>query len=231
MVRQKAWITLRRLGVALITLSTLSVLQACSQSNFVNKRYSFPIPIEEPPFVAMQDQAEEQAKEQQRMLADPYGGGITLTVDLSKIGDHEWCYPLPGAKVISNYGARGSCGHSGIDLKTHPNDTIRAVFDGIVTMSEVFAGYGNCIILRHANGLETLYSHNSQNLVCHGQRVKAGQKIALTGRTGRATTEHLHFEMRVAGKHYNPNYLFDHNSRKLRKNLLIFTKNGGLSIQ
>ena len=121
-----------------------------------------------------------------------------LTIDLSKIPDSEWCYPLPGAKVISPYGGKRR-NHSGVDLKTVPNDPIYAVFDGEVTMSQVYYGYGNCIVVKHPNGLETLYSHNVKNLVKVGDKVKCGQKIALTGRTGRATTEHLHFEIRVNG--------------------------------
>lgn len=162
---------------------------------------------------------------------DPFNGNSTFSIDLSAITDDEWCYPLPGAKVISPYGKRGRRGHSGTDLKTKPNDSIYAVFDGVVTMSQAFAGYGNCIILRHANGLETLYSHNSKNLVKVGDHVKVGQKIALTGRTGRATTEHLHFEVRVGGRHYNSDILFNHTTRKLRSHKLTFTKGGGVSIK
>ena len=177
----------------------------------------------------MQEQAETQAEERKRLLGDPFKGKTVLTVDLRDIPDDAWCYPLPGAKVISAYGARGGRGHSGVDLKTRANDTILAAFDGIVTMSQPFAGYGNCIIVRHYNGLETLYSHNVKNLVREGQRVTAGQKIALTGCTGRATTEHLHFEVRVSGRHYDPQIIFDHASKKLKRRKLNFTKGGGVT--
>ena len=131
----------------------------------------------------------------------------TRSVDLNlKNG----CYPLPGAKVISPYhNNRGGHRHTGVDLKTRPNDPVYAVFDGVVTMSKSYYGYGNCIIIRHDNGMETLYSHNSKNLVKEGDRVKCGQQIALTGRTGRATTEHLHFELRKNGKPQNPNSLLE----------------------
>ena len=112
-----------------------------------------------------------------------------------------WCYPLPGAKVISPYGGRGGRQHTGTDLKTKANDNIFAAFDGEVVFSAKYAGYGNLIRIKHPNGLETYYSHNSKNMVKVGDYVKAGQVIALTGRTGRATTEHLHFETRVNGKY------------------------------
>jgi len=127
------------------------------------------------------------------------------------------CFPLPGAKVISPYhNDRGSHRHTGVDLKTKANDPIYAVFDGVVTMSKTFSGYGKCIIIKHQDGTETLYAHNSKNYVKEGDKVKCGQKIALTGRTGRATTEHLHFELRKNGKPQNPNSLLDRLRKKMR---------------
>ena len=127
-----------------------------------------------------------------------------------------WCYPLPGAKVISPYGARGRRSHSGTDLKTKPNDNILAAFDGEVVFSGNYYGYGNLIRIKHDNGLETYYSHNSNNLVKQGDHVKAGDVIALTGRTGRATTEHLHFETRINGQSVNSARFFDHTTHQLR---------------
>ena len=101
------------------------------------------------------------------------------------------CYPLPGAKVISPYkNNRGSHRHTG--------------------------GYGKCIIIKHEDGTETLYSHNSKNYVKEGEKVRCGQKIALTGRTGRATTEHLHFEVRKNGKPVNPMPLLEKLSKKMQ---------------
>lgn len=165
---------------------------------------------------------------EKRIVATPTQGLFddkdVLTVDLGQYGEEEWCYPLEGSKVISPFG--GSRRHSGVDIKTRPNDDIKAVFDGVVRFSQPYYGYGNVIVLRHANGLETLYSHNSKNLVKVGDRVKAGQVIALTGRTGRATTEHCHFEVRVNGKIVNPSKLFDFNTRSLKTDLLGFNKYG-----
>ena len=135
-----------------------------------------------------------------------------------------WCYPLPGAKVISPYGSRGGRSHSGTDLKTKPNDNILAAFDGEVVFSGNYYGYGNLIRIKHANGLETYYSHNSKNLVKVGDRVKAGDVIALTGRTGRATTEHLHFETRINGQSVNSARFFDHERHELRPD--AFNKDG-----
>ena len=140
--------------------------------------------------------------------------------------DQWWCYPLPGAKVISPYGRRGGRSHTGVDLKTKPDDNIRAAFDGEVVFSAKYAGYGNLVRILHGNGLETYYSHNSKNLVKVGDRVKAGDVIALTGRTGRATTEHLHFETRINGRAYDPSRFFDHQAHAIRMKAFQKTKNG-----
>ncbi len=149
----------------------------------------------------------------------------TEIIDLSRIPSEEYAFPLPNGNVISPYGGRRRH-HSGVDIKTCPNDTIVSAFDGIVRMAKVFAAYGNVIVIRHYNGLETIYSHNSKNLVKPGDRVLAGQPIALTGRTGRATTEHLHFETRVNGVHFNPNLVFNMEERKLRSKCLVCTQKG-----
>jgi murein DD-endopeptidase MepM/ murein hydrolase activator NlpD len=129
-----------------------------------------------------------------------------------------WAYPLPGAKVISPFGSRGGRRHTGVDLKTVNKDEIHAAFDGEVVFSGPFSGYGNLVRLRHNNGLETYYSHNSKNLVKVGERVKAGQVIALIGQTGRASTPHLHFETRIGGQPVNPNRFFDHSTNSIRMN-------------
>lgn len=160
-------------------------------------------------------------------VKDPklFANGNTEIIDLSFLTNKEYAFPLAGGKVISPYGGRRRH-HSGADIKTCANDTIVAAFDGIVRMAKPYAAYGNLIIIRHYNGLETLYSHNSKNLVKPGDLVKAGQPIALTGRTGRATTEHLHFEIRINGEHFNPNIVFNLEKNKLQRRCLVCTKKG-----
>lgn len=157
----------------------------------------------------------------------------TWVVDVSVVrepGSEEsrqwWSYPLPEAKVISPFGGRHGRRHSGTDLKTYPNDSIFAAFDGEVVFSGPYYAYGNLVRIKHSNGLETYYSHNSQNLVKAGDRVKAGQVVALTGRTGRATTEHLHFETRVNGRSVNSSKFFDHVNHTLRFGAFKRTKGG-----
>ncbi len=160
---------------------------------------------------------------------DPFTITNTFRLDLEKIEAKAWAYPLPGAHVISPYG--GKRRHSGVDLKTRPNDEIVAAFDGVVVASGPFYGYGNCIRIQHAYGLETLYSHQSKNMVKKGDKVKAGQVIGLTGRTGRATTEHLHFEVSFGGRRLDPAIIFDHSGHKLKPVTLRLTKGQGVKSQ
>lgn len=157
---------------------------------------------------------------------DPFTITNTFRLDLEKIEEKAWAYPLPDARVISPYG--GARRHSGVDLKTKPNDEIYAAFDGVVVASGPYYGYGNCIRIKHAYGLETLYSHQSKNMVKKGDKVKAGQVIGLTGRTGRATTEHLHFEVSFGGKRLDPAIVFDHSNHKLKAATLHLTKGKGV---
>ena len=162
---------------------------------------------------------------------DPFEHTNQFTINFRNYTIEEWHYPLPGAHVISPFGG-ARAHHAGTDIKTHPNDTVYAAFPGEVVISEPHYGYGNCVVIRHANGLETLYSHNSKNLVRLGRWVQAGEAIALEGRTGRATTEHVHFETRIKGKAFDSSIIFDHDNNMLRREIFVFEKmpNGTLRI-
>ena len=153
---------------------------------------------------------------------DPFAHGDQFTINFANYTEEEWCYPLPGAKFLSPYG--GARHHGGTDIKTFAGDTTRAAFPGEVILSGPHYGYGYCVILRHANGLETLYSHHSRNLVRVGQWLHAGDPVGLEGRTGRATTDHLHFETRVRGKSFDSERIFDHANHTLRKQIFVVTK-------
>lgn len=120
--------------------------------------------------------------------------------------------PTPSRVVTSNYGYRPSFGrnHKGIDVKVYIGDTIVSAFDGKVRIVKYEAiGYGNYIVIRHGNGLETIYGHLSKQLVKVGDVVKAGQPIGLGGNTGRSNGSHLHFETRILGEAINPALMFD----------------------
>lgn len=137
-------------------------------------------------------------------------------------------YHMPcKGQVTSNYGYRAKFGrmHKGIDLGIRMNDTIYAAFDGKVRLTNYEArGYGNYVILRHPNGLETIYGHLNRALVKPEQVVKAGQPIALGGNTGRSTGPHLHFETRFMGYAINPSAIFDFNNHCTHTDTYTFSK-------
>lgn len=129
--------------------------------------------------------------------------------------------------VTSNYGFRKKFGrmHKGIDLGIRMNDTIRAAFDGKVRLTNYEArGYGNYVIIRHPNGLETVYGHLNKHLVKPDQVVKAGDPIGLGGSTGRSTGPHLHFETRYMGYAINPSAIFDFANHTTHTDEYTFSK-------
>lgn len=129
-----------------------------------------------------------------------------------RIDLRHFCMPTPSTRITSNYGYRASFRrmHRGIDVKVYVGDTIYAAFSGKVRIvSYERKGYGKYIVIRHPNGLETIYGHLSKQLVAENQVVKVGEPIGLGGNTGRSTGSHLHFETRFLGQAINPAELFD----------------------
>lgn len=129
--------------------------------------------------------------------------------------------------VTSNYGYRPRFGrmHKGVDLRLSMNDTVKAAFEGKVRVVNYEAnGYGNYVIIRHPNGLETVYGHLNKHLVKENQIVKAGQAIGLGGSTGRSTGPHLHFETRFMGYAINPAGIFDFANHCTHTDTYTFSK-------
>ncbi|MDR0891398.1 MAG: peptidoglycan DD-metalloendopeptidase family protein [Mediterranea sp.] len=118
--------------------------------------------------------------------------------------------PTASTKITSPFGPRWRRMHYGLDVKVNIGDTIVAAFDGKVRIVKYERrGYGKYVVIRHDNGLETVYGHLSKQLVKENELVKAGEPIGLGGNTGRSTGSHLHFETRFLGIAINPIYLFD----------------------
>lgn len=128
------------------------------------------------------------------------------------VGDGDFIWPLPGHTYISSgYGSRvdpitGEEGtfHTGLDIPAPTGTPVLASADGTVIFAGVNGGYGNCVIIQHANGIQTLYGHNSELVVQKGETVAQGQVIAEVGQTGRATGPHCHWEFRINGQHVDP---------------------------
>ena len=156
-----------------------------------------------------------------------YGNAIipeTYTIDLT--GFH---MPTPSTKITSPFGPRWRRMHNGLDLKVNIGDTIVAAFDGKVRIVKYERrGYGKYVVIRHDNGLETVYGHLSKQLVEENQLVKAGEVIGLGGNTGRSTGSHLHFETRFLGIAINPVYMFDFPKQDIVADTYTFRKTKGV---
>ena len=135
--------------------------------------------------------------------------------------------PTTSRKVTSGFGYRPRFRrmHKGIDVKVQTGDTIYAAFDGKVRIVRYERrGYGKYIVLRHENGLETIYAHLSKYLCDVNEDVKAGQPIGLGGNTGRSFGSHLHFETRIMGEAINPAFLFDFANQDVTGDTYMFRK-------
>ncbi len=142
------------------------------------------------------------------------------TVQIILCSKDSFASPLT-SKVISKYGPRGRRFHTGTDVKCTLGQELYSAFDGKVRVARAFSSYGNIVVIRHFNGLETVYAHLSKIKVNVNDYVKAGDLIGLGGRTGRATTEHLHFEVRYLGEHFNSEKIIDFAQGKLISDTLF----------
>ena len=132
-------------------------------------------------------------------------------------------YPYIG-RITSRYGPRRGRAHQGLDIGLKTGDPIYATFDGKVRLSKAAGDYGNLVIIRHNNGLETYYAHLSQRDVQVGDWVVAGQQIGLGGSTGRSTGPHLHYEVRYKGQSFDPERLIDFSNGNLRRDELLLKR-------
>ncbi len=157
---------------------------------------------------------------------NPYGKSVkipaTKDIDVS-----EYVSPLDKVRVSSPYGWRPKFGrmHRGVDLSLSVGDTVRSAFSGKVRLVKYDPkGYGYYVVVRHDNGLETVYGHLSRQLVKPNQPVKAGEPIALGGNTGRSTGPHLHFETRYMGLTINPANIIDLEKKSIIKEVYTFNQ-------
>ena len=132
-------------------------------------------------------------------------------------------YPYIG-RITSRYGPRRGRAHQGLDIGLKTGDPIYATFDGKVRLSKAAGDYGNLVIIRHSNGLETYYAHLSQRDVEVGDWVVAGQQIGLGGSTGRSTGPHLHYEVRYKAQSFDPERLIDFSNGNLRRDELLLKR-------
>lgn len=148
-------------------------------------------------------------------------------VDIALVDSlHGYCIPHPGP-VHSTFKYRRKRPHKGVDISLTTGDAVYAAFDGVVRIAmptRMSGGYGNVVVIRHVNGLETYYGHLSKYIVKSGDIVKAGELIGYGGSTGRSTGPHLHFETRYMGQAFDPERIFDFQSGTLRDDVITLKK-------
>jgi murein DD-endopeptidase MepM/ murein hydrolase activator NlpD len=149
--------------------------------------------------------------------------GDSVTLTLTDPSDCGFTMPYRGG-ITSEFGWRRYRPHYGTDIDLETGDEVVAAFDGMVRMAKYYYGYGNCVIIRHDNGLETVYGHLSKINVQVGQTVYAGNTIGLGGNTGRSYGSHLHFEMRYLGQALDTEDFIDYTKGELKSNTFVLRK-------
>lgn len=158
--------------------------------------------------------------------SNKYAHRATELPDSFRINLRHFCMPTTSKIITSNFGSRWGRMHKGLDIKVYIGDTIRAAFSGKIRIVNYEArGYGNYVVIRHYNGLETIYGHMSKSLVEENQTVRAGDPIGLGGNTGRSTGSHLHFETRLCGVALNPALMFDFRNQDVTGDVYVFRRN------
>ncbi|MDR1653847.1 MAG: peptidoglycan DD-metalloendopeptidase family protein [Prevotellaceae bacterium] len=160
-----------------------------------------------------------------RERVNPYETPPSALPDSIYIDCSEFQMPLTATYVTSHFGPRWRRMHYGTDLKLQTGDSVMAAFSGKVRIVNYEPrGYGNYIVLRHNNGLETVYGHLSEVLVSENQEINAGELIAFGGSTGRSTGPHLHFELRYMGNAFDSEYLVNYSNAVILDDVLLITK-------
>jgi len=152
---------------------------------------------------------------------------MTDTICLSLIDSLKHIHFVPPFKnyVTCGFGPRRRIFHFGTDIKLQKGDSVLSAFDGIVRVVKFDRrGYGNAIVIRHQQGIETIYGHLSKVLVGTNQRIKAGELIGFGGSTGHSTGAHLHFEVRYHGEPFDPSSFYDFENFKLKSDSLIVSR-------
>lgn len=145
-----------------------------------------------------------------------------ITIRLLK-NDEKFCFPVKNI-ITSPYGWRWNRPHRGVDVRLRTGEPVRSAFNGVVRIARPMGAYGNLVVVRHYNGLETVYGHLSKINVKPLQVVRAGQTLGLGGSTGRSTGPHLHFEVRFQYEPFDPEWILDFSNYTLRTHKLYLDK-------
>lgn len=186
-------------SLRLVSVFVLMLLQACSTPALRNSRRGLLDSYER-----SSQQKNTQLKNTELKNTEPNYQHLADENDTLRLKG-EWQWPLENVEVTSDFGQRGRKSHQGVDLRASMGTPVYAASNGqVVYVGNRIRGYGRMIVLQHAHNVFTVYAHHSKNLVKLGQKVKIGQMIAKSGKSGRASGPHLHFELREGTMSYNP---------------------------
>ena len=175
--------------------------------------------------ITMREELESPSADLYANWDNKYAHRATELPETYKIDLRHFTMPTTSRVITSNFGSRWGRQHKGLDIKVYIGDTIRAAFSGKVRIVRYEAGgYGKYIVIRHNNGLETIYGHLSKQLVEENQEVRSGEVIGLSSNTGRSTGSHLHFETRLCGVALNPALMFDFRAQDVTGDYYAFNK-------
>ena len=175
--------------------------------------------------ITMREELESPAADLYANWDNKYAHRATELPETFNIDLRHFTMPTTSRVITSNFGSRWGRQHKGLDIKVYIGDTIRAAFSGKVRIVRYErGGYGKYIVIRHNNGLETIYGHLSKQLVEENQEVRSGEVIGLGGNTGRSTGSHLHFETRLCGVALNPALMFDFRAQDVTGDYYAFNK-------
>lgn len=159
-----------------------------------------------------------------KSLGISFGNNEDIKIILVESHNNAFTMPCDMYKVSSKYGPRKGSNHTGIDLALTKGAPIHCCFDGVVRMAKEYSSYGKTVVVRHYNGLETVYAHLDSICVQPNEMVNAGQLVGTAGNSGRASGVHLHFETRFLYEHFDPEKMIDFGSGDLISNILTIAK-------
>ena len=175
--------------------------------------------------ITMREELESPSADLYANWDNKYAHRATELPETYKIDLRHFTMPTTSRVITSNFGSRWGRQHKGLDIKVYIGDTIRAAFSGKVRIVRYEAGgYGKYIVIRHNNGLETIYGHLSKQLVEENQEVRSGEVIGLGGNAGRSTGSHLRVETRLCGVALNPALMFDFRAQDVTGDYYAFNK-------
>ena len=215
-------ISLQSLVAAQKDTTAISVLRDMDnvdlpETDFIQETYQIP-------GYSLYDQYWDTEHIRSRRLNIPFEGN-SLRIILVQSNNNPFFFPISGnCSVLTMYGETKNSFHPGVDIAVKQGSPVKSCFDGVVRMARIYGDYGRVVVVRHYNGLETVYANLSKIMVKPGQILQAGDIVGASGRSQKTGVEQLHFETRFMNECFNPSMLIDFDYMELKDNTLILNE-------